>query len=172
MKKQTQKTMFAIKKRSYCGWNHECEYATREEAQAAFDKMRQYAEKRTSERADWLAAHPKPWNREEQNKAFIEDYDSIKTPLEEFDERGWYIDEIEPTNCVYRLNTLPNESPELVREIEAKVAIFGDCELSWTCHGHTRSEWQSEAAAVQLQAMHPEWRVVNTGYSVSISIAA
>ena len=68
-----------------------------------------------------------------------------------------------------RLNTLPNESTTLVREIETKMAIFGNCTLSWTCTGHTRAEWQSESAASQLKKLHPEWKVVNTGYDVRIS---
>ena len=172
MNTNTKQTMFAVKKNSYYGYDHETEYATRNEAQAAIDAMRQNAEKRTSDRADWLAAHPKPWNEADSHKAWIEGFDGSTTPIEDFESRGWHVAEIMPTTCVYRLNTLQKDSPALVKEIETKMSIFGNCELSWTCTGHTRSEWQSEAAAVQLQAIHPEWKVVNTGYSVRMSIAA
>lgn len=168
----TKPTMFAIKKKSYCGWEHEGEYPTREEAQAVLDTMRLNAEKRTAERAEWLAAHPKPWDDAARHKAFIEGYDSTSTPIDDFNERGWYVAEIEPTDTVYRLNTLPKDSPALVKEIETKMSIFGNCTLSWTCTGHTRSEWQSEEAAAQLKALHPEWEIFCTGYSVSMRVAA
>lgn len=172
MKPTDKLVMYTLKKKSYCGWNHEGEYATREEAQAVLDTMRLNAEKRTAQRAEWLAAHPKPWDEPTRHKAWIDGYDSSKTPIEDFEDMGWYVAEIPPSNCVFRLNTLPKDSPALVKEIEAKVAIFGDCELSWTCTGHTRAQWQSEAAAAQLKAIHPEWHIVNTGHSVSMSVAA
>lgn len=167
--KSDKKTMFAIKKTSNFGWSHEGEYPTREAAQAVLDCMRESAKSRSAMRAEWLAAHPKPWNEADSHKAWIEGFDGSTTPIEDFESRGWHIEEIPASDQVYRLNTLPNESSTLVREIETKMEIFGNCTLSWTCTGHTRAEWQSESAASQLRKLHPEWKVVNTGYDVRIS---
>ena len=163
------KVMFALKMTNRYGWDHECEYPTREAAQTALDKMRRGAEEQTEKMKEWLAIHPKPWDSETSTMTFISGYGSDKFPIENFNERGWYIAKIPATDRVYRLNTLPNDSVSLMEEIETKVGYFGGCTLGWTCTGHTRAEWQSEAAAEQLKKAHPEWEVTNTGYSVRIA---
>lgn len=162
-------TMFTIKKTASWGSGLECEYATSEEAQAALDKMHENAVTETKKWEELMAEHPQPWDSKTQTDAFIKGYYSGKSPLDAFEENGWHIVEIPATCHVYRLNTLPKESPELVKEIEAKIALFKECDLSWTCHGHTRAEWQTEAAALQLKAIHPEWKVTSHGDTVYVS---
>lgn len=154
-----EKKMFAINKKSDCVWEHECEYATFAEANIALEKMRTAAIERDKKRAEWLAAHPKPWNEQDKHTVWINGYDKKQTNVEQFEDMGWHIEEIEANPIVYRLNTLPAESEPMMREIEAKMAMFGECELRWTCLGHTRAEWQTQAACEQLKKAHPEWNV-------------
>ena len=70
---------------------------------------------------------------------------------------------------VDRLNTLLSESPDKVRELDDKMAWYGECEIGWTCHGHTRAEWQSEADAAWIAANRPAWKVTNRGMSLTVS---
>ncbi len=164
-------TMWRIAKTTCFGWEREGEYATREEAQSMLDEMKACADKQDAEREAWLAAHPKPWSNHDKFHASIVGYDSAKTFAEKFAEAGWHLKEVPASPSVYRLNTLPADSAALMREIEAKVALFGECSLGWSCHGHTRAEWQSAAAAAQIKAAHSEWRVVNRGHDVYIYAA-
>ena len=170
--KTPEKTMWQIVMATRCGWEHEAEYPNQEAAQKVLDSMRQSAEDDTKKRAEWLAGHPQPWNDQDRHTAWVRGWDNILSPIESFNERGWHLKEVTATPFVYRLNTLPADSETLMREIEAKVAMFGYCELSWTCMGHTRAEWQSIAAAEQLASAHPEWEVSHTSSDVTARVRA
>lgn len=82
--------------------------------------------------------------------------------------QGFIVGEWEEPPSVTRLNTLLSDSPDKVRELDEKMAWYGECEIGWTCHGHTRSEWQSEADAAWIAANRPEWKVVNRGMSLIV----
>lgn len=69
---------------------------------------------------------------------------------------------------VTRLNTLLSDSPDKVRELDEKMAWYGECEIGWACHGHTRAEWQSEADAAWIAVNRPAWKVVNRGMSLMV----
>lgn len=170
--KTPEKTMWQIVMSNRCGWEHEAEYPNQEAAQRVLDNMRQSAEKRTELREKWLASHPQPWNEQDSHTAWVNGYSDSQTPIESFNARGWHLKEVTATPYVYRLNTLPADCVILMREIEAKVAMFGYCELSWTCTGHTRAEWQSIAAAEQLASAHPEWEVTHTSRDVTARVRA
>ena len=162
--------VYKVKKRENYGFDHEVEYFTPQAAEAAIAKMLATAKERDVERAAWLAAHPQPWSNKDKDYAWIHGFDSKLTFEEQFNALGYYVAEQVATPTVYRLNTLPAESPELVAEIEGKVAEFGACTIDWTCTGHTRAQWQSEAACEQLKKLHPEWQVKNEGWHVSIKL--
>ena len=83
--------------------------------------------------------------------------------------QGFIIGEWEEPPSVDRLNTLLSESPDKVRELDEKMAWYGECEIGWTCHGHTRAEWQSEADAAWIAANRPAWKVTNRGMSLTVS---
>ncbi len=164
--KDEQKTMWRIAPSDY-GEDREVEYATCEEAEAALAAMKEQAAKEDEKRAEWLALHPQPWSEEEKTRAWIAGYDR-KSFVEQFEERGWHLKEVPATPDVTRLNTLPSQSPAMMREIEAKMEMFGECRIGWSCTGHTRTEWQTAAAAHEVAAAHPEWKVVDARWHVEI----
>jgi hypothetical protein len=139
-------------------WSSETEHASREEAEAELAAMRERAEARTRENEAWLKEHPKPWSEDERWRASYLNVEG-QTPLERFEELRWRVVEIEATPKVWRLNTLPHQDPETMKEIETKVRLLGRAELGWTCTGHTRAAWQTQAAAADLRAAHPEWEI-------------
>lgn len=73
---------------------------------------------------------------------------------------GW-----EEPSSVYRLNLLPDDKsrPEaasaMVAEILEKLSWFGYVVIGWSCIGHTRARWQTEAVAAWARREHPEWEV-------------
>ena len=160
--------VYLIKKSVVQGFDHEVEYLSHEEAKQAIAKILAKAKERDVERAAWLAAHPKPWSEEDATRAWIHGYDTKFTNEEQFYALGYHVVEKDAAPTVYRLNTLPANSPEMRREIEAKVMAFGGCDICWTCTGHARSAWQSEAACDQLRSLYPQWEVNFSASGVSI----
>lgn len=73
---------------------------------------------------------------------------------------------------VCRLNTLLSDEGDAgadkVRELDEKMDYFGECEIAWSCHGHTRAEWQSEADAAWLAKNRPTWKVTSRGESLEV----
>lgn len=166
--------VYVVKKTSMCGWEHEGQFRTKKEAEMEIDAMMDSAIREDDERRKWLAAHPQPWNEQDKHTAWVNGYDCKETPIDRFNSMGWYID-CQPASCyVTRLNTLPAESEKMMKEIEFKVDGFGRCILDWSCTGHTRAYWQSEAACAQLKKLHPEWKVEveSLGYRARVLIDA
>ena len=64
---------------------------------------------------------------------------------------------------VSRLNTLLSEDnsagEEKRREMDEKMEWFGQIEISWSCIGHTRAHWQTEADAAWLAKNRPDWKL-------------
>lgn len=86
------------------------------------------------------------------------------------------VGEYQESNDICRLNTLlsdPKEAgEEKRRELDEKMAFFGECEISWSCTGHTRAEWQTQADAEWLIANRPEWEVEIDGSRLFVRDAA
>ena len=87
--------------------------------------------------------------------------------------REFIVGEWSETSSVYRLNTLPsgdNRSAEEMRnEIQQKLDWFGSVCVGWSCHGHTRARWQTEAVCEWVKKVHPEWKVKNNGHDCTIT---
>lgn len=85
--------------------------------------------------------------------------------------RDFIVGEWKEGYYVYRLNTLlgdKNGGEEKVRELDEKVAWFGEASIGWTCTGHTRANWQSDADEAWLRENRPQWTVENHGESLYI----
>lgn len=85
--------------------------------------------------------------------------------------RDFIVGEWEEGNGIYRLNTLlgdKNGGTEKVRELDEKMAWFGEASIGWTCTGHTRANWQSDADEAWLRENRPQWTVENHGESLYI----
>lgn len=148
------------------GFQLEERYIDPAEATAKIAEMRKEAEEKEAKRQKWLAENPKPWNDAQEHLVFLHCLD--KNRIELFMAQEW-CEDCEPMKpVVYRLNTLPEDSANMREEIETKVNRFGECEIVWTCTGHTRTQWQSEAAAEQLRNMHPNWEVTVENGTVKI----
>lgn len=97
------------------------------------------------------------------------DYSDLKA-VESFDDEKYGVVAEPMSSTIYRLNTLPSESSQIVREILFKLRHFDEVELGWTCTGHTRAKWQGEAAAAWLNK-HGFAAVVLCDGDVSIRLA-
>jgi hypothetical protein len=77
---------------------------------------------------------------------------------------------------VSRLNTLPSDDDkngeDMRREIADVMAHYGKCFVGWTCFGHTRAQWQTEAVCAWVKKDHPEWTVKNRGMDCVITAKA
>lgn len=141
----------------------ETQYATREEADAALAAIRTRREKEDAEYQAFRAANGgdlsnyAALNEDARHTAFVNGWTSNISPMDEFRKAGYRVDEVDASSSVYRLNSLPGQDEETMHEIEWKMAAFGEVSINWTCMGWTRAEWQSEAAAEQVNAAHPEW---------------
>lgn len=117
------------------GDSGEIAYETRVEAEVAIERMRLLATKRKHE-AEIRAQYGHPW---------CTDGDELKAP-ERFEEAGYHVVEEPITNCVYRLNADISNDADFVREVLWKIRALGFAQIVWTCIGHTRSQWQGDAA--------------------------
>lgn len=115
---------------------------SREEAQAYLELMESKA--RTAQEAA-RRANPRGEPAVQDRYAYY--------ALDTFLSRKYVVEEREATRMVYRLNTVPSESPNLVREIMTKMDWFGRVELVWTCTGHTRAQMQGSQAAIYLEKL-------------------
>ena len=80
--------------------------------------------------------------------------------------RDFIVGEWEEGSGVFRLNTLlsdKNGGAEKVRELDEKMEWFGVASIGWTCSGHTRAEWQSDADEAWILENRPQWTVKNCG---------
>lgn len=77
------------------------------------------------------------------------------------------------SSSVTRLNTLPSENnwagEEMRNEIGQKIKWFGFVTVGWSCTGHTRARWQTEAVCDWVKKVHPEWKVRNNEYDCTIT---
>ena len=110
-------------------------YETPVEAEVAIERMRLLAVKRKNE-AEIRAQYGHPW---------CTDGDELKAPAR-FEEAGYHVAEEPITNCVYRLNADISNDADFVREVLWKIRALGFAQIVWTCIGHTRSQWQGDAA--------------------------
>lgn len=66
---------------------------------------------------------------------------------------------LELTPHVWRLNTVPGDGDwyerKVLDEIRWRLRVFRKCYLGWTCIGHTRSRWQTAAAAANIDKLLP-----------------
>lgn len=87
--------------------------------------------------------------------------------------RDFIVGEWEEGSGVFRLNTLlsdKNCGAEKVRELDEKMAWFGEASIGWTCSGHTRANWQSDADEAWLRENRPQWTVENHGDGLYIKV--
>lgn len=88
--------------------------------------------------------------------------------------RDFVVGSWEESSSVYRLNLLPDDksNPEAAREMVAeileKLDWFGYVSVGWSCSGHTRARWQTDAVVAWARREHPEWEVENHEYSCLI----
>lgn len=94
-------------------------------------------------------------------------YRDVQTAAYAVEHNKWgqelFVGEYGETNDICRLNTLLSDpkgaGEEKRRELDEKMAFFGECEISWSCTGHTRAEWQTQADAEWLIANRPGWEL-------------
>lgn len=120
-------------------------YTSREEAQTYLELMESNA--RTAQEAA-RRANPRGEPAVQDSYAYYAYY-----ALDTFQSRKYVVEEHEATRMVYRLNTVPSKSPNLVREIMTKIDWFGRVELRWTCTGHTLAQMQGSQAAIYLEKL-------------------
>ena len=87
--------------------------------------------------------------------------------------RDFIVGEWEEGSGVFRLNTLlsdKNCGAEKVRELDEKMAWFGEASIGWTCSGHTRANWQSDADEAWIRENRPQWTVENCGECLYIKV--
>lgn len=87
--------------------------------------------------------------------------------------RDFIVGEWEEGSGVFRLNTLlsdKNFGAEKVRELDEKMAWFGEASIGWTCSGHTRANWQSDADEAWIRENRPQWTVENCGECLYIKV--
>ena len=109
-----------------------------------------------------------PYYCDVQNAAYAVEYNKWGQEL--------FVGEYGETNDICRLNTLLSDKggagQEKRDELDQKMRFFGECEISWSCSGHTRAEWQTQADAEWLIANHPDWEVDIDGSRLFVRDAA
>lgn len=118
------------------GTRHQPCYETEAEALAAIHEARVAACEALRER-EFRASVGKPHYTDQ----------FANNEVEEFDAADWSPMEVELTDTIYRLNTLPQDSEQLVREIVLRLRHYKTVYLKWTCTGHTLASWQGASAA-------------------------
>lgn len=160
-------------------------WLNKEEAQNKLTELKAKWESEAMEGSTYIAAtDPQLAQRMDDHNCTQEDtrlpyYEKVREAHDAVERWNWSKDFIigkwSESSSVYRLNTLPSDdstaAERLRLEIDQKMKWFGSVDMGWSCHGHTRAEWQTLAVCEWVKKEHPEWTATNYGHGCWIEIS-